>query len=306
MKKVVISGATGTIGVALVKCLIYNDIEVLVLTHSNSKRISALPKSPNVKIAVCGMNEYASFDTSLFKNDYDVFYHFAWQGGKERNNFDVNLQSVRYTLDAVELAKRFGCKKFIGAGSQAEYGVQECELNGDVLPNPINAFGAAKLSAGVISRVRAQQFGMEHIWVRILSVYGPNDGSQTMVMSLINKLMDNIRPSLTKCEQIWDFLYCDDAARAMKLIGEKGKDGKIYVLGNGEAKQLLEYVKCIHQIVNPNVNLGIGEVEYANNQIMYLCADISELKNDLDFSPDVSFSEGILRTYEWVTQQRRN
>ena len=74
------------------------------------------------------------------------------------------------------------------------------------------------------------------IWTRILSIYGPYDGENTMVMSTIYKLLNSEKPSCTKGEQMWDFLYSKDAALAMRLLGEKGTDGRTYCIGSGKSK----------------------------------------------------------------------
>lgn len=56
-----------------------------------------------------------------------MMFHFGWMGttGAARNDMDLQCRNIAYTIDAVRLAQRFGCKTFIGAGSQAEYGRTE-------------------------------------------------------------------------------------------------------------------------------------------------------------------------------------
>ena len=205
MKRAVIAGATGAIGTALLNELINNNIEVLVLVRSDSKRKNNIHDSTLVSVIECCMNDYSVLD-NLTGSEYDVFYHFAWAGtaGPERNDMYLQNMNVKYSLDAVGLAKRFGCKRFIGAGSQAEYGRYEGVLSPDTPTFPEMGYGYAKLCAGQMTRDYAHQLDMEHIWVRILSVYGPHDGAQSMVMSTINKLLNGEIPQFTKGEQMWD------------------------------------------------------------------------------------------------------
>lgn len=113
-------------------------------------------------------------------------------------------KNVKYALDAVGVAKRFGYKKFIGARSQAEYGRFGGKLRPDTQTFPEMRYGYAKLCAGQMTREYAHQIGLEHNWVRILSVYGPNDYAQSMVMSAINKLQNGKIPQFTKGGQMWD------------------------------------------------------------------------------------------------------
>jgi len=300
MKRVIITGATGTIGVALVEQMIKNNVEVLVLCREDSKRNDRIPQHDLVTRRYCSLDELESIQNES-NITYDVFYHFGWSGttGVSRNNVDEQLRNVQYTLAAVGAAERFGCKKFIGAGSQAECGRVEGLLSASTPTFPENAYGIAKLCAGQMSRVLCEQKGIAHVWTRILSVYGPYDGENTMVMSTIRSLMEKKVPSLTKGEQQWDYLYSKDAAKAMYLLGLKGVHGKIYSLGSGQTKPLIEYVKILRDQIERDAELGIGVIPYSDKQVMYLCADITDLKNDTGFCPEYSYEEGIAETISW-------
>lgn len=294
MKRAIITGATGAVGTALVKELIINNIETLVLCREGSRRNHQIPDHPLVTRKHCSLDQLASIENDTGKN-YDIFYHFAWMGttGAERNDMYLQNQNIRFALDAVGAAKRFGCKKFIGAGSQAEYGRVEGMLKPDTPAFPEMGYGIAKLCAGQMTREYAHQLGMQHIWVRILSVYGPNDGAQSMVMSTIAKLKRGEVPQFTKGEQKWDYLYSGDAAEAFRLLGEKGHNGKVYVLGSGKAQSLAEYIRGIRDVVAPNAEIALGLIPYGERQVMHLQADISELQRDTGFHPETEFSIGI-------------
>lgn len=300
MRRAIVTGATGAVGTALVQELIDNNIEVLVFCREGSARNKQIPTHPLVTLKYCSLNQLSELKNETGKQ-YDVFYHFAWDGttGTARNDMLLQNQNVRYALDAVEVAARFGCHKFIGAGSQAEYGRVEGVLKPDTPAFPEMGYGIAKLCAGQMTRERAHQLGMAHNWVRILSVYGPNDGAQSMVMSTINKLKKNEVPQFTKGEQMWDYLYSDDAGRAFRLVGEKGIDGKIYVLGSGKARPLAEYIEDIRSIVCPEGCIELGAIPYAPKQVMFLQADIGELTRDTGFLPQIDFPIGIESIMEW-------
>lgn len=299
MKRAIITGATGAVGTALIKELISHNIEVLVFCREGSKRNVQIPSHELVTIKYCALNELETVQNDTGKN-YDVFYHFAWAGttGAARNDMYLQNQNVRYALDAVAAAKRFGCQLFIGAGSQAEYGRVEGLLRPDTPTFPEMGYGIGKLCAGQMTREYAHQLGMEHIWVRILSVYGPNDGTQSMVMSTILKLKNGEVPEFTKGEQLWDYLYSGDAANAFRLLGEKGCDGKVYVLGSGKARPLAEYIKDIKNSVNAKAEIALGAIPYGKKQVMHLQADVTQLKQDTEWENITSFREGIRRIIE--------
>lgn len=305
--KAVITGATGAVGMALISELTKNNIEVLVFCRPGSNRNSRIKEGGLVRIAECGLEGLKDY-TPAPDEKYDYFFHFAWAGttGAARNDMHLQNKNVEYTLDAVNLAHRFGCSAFIGAGSQAEYGRVEGKLS-DVTPtNPENGYGIAKLCAGRMSRIMCESLGIRHIWVRILSVYGPYDNEVSMVVSTLRKMIRGEEPEFTPGEQIWDYMYSADAARALLAVAEKGHAGDIYCLGSGKPAMLKEYIEKMRDAANPECKLGFGKRPYAENQVMYLCADIEKLKADTGFEPAYSFEEGIAETVAWVKANTQN
>ncbi|MEZ3444694.1 MAG: NAD(P)-dependent oxidoreductase [Lachnospiraceae bacterium] len=301
MKNVLITGPTGAVGVSLINELIENGIHVTAVCRPNSKRINAIPHHDLVDVVECSLDQLKMLGNRL-THDYDVFYHFAWDGtyGEARQDLYLQTQNIIYTLDAVHLASEIGCKVFIGAGSQSEFGHVEGILHPDLPCNPDNGYGIAKLDAGRVSRLECKKLGIRHEWCRIVSLYGPYDGQYTMVMSGIIKMLKGERPQYTKGEQIWDYIYSKDAAKAFRLVAQKGKDGAIYCLGTGQTRTLREFILSIRDAIDPGLEIGIGEIDYYPNQVMHLEADISNLMEDTGFSPQYTFEEGIRETIEWV------
>lgn len=304
MEKAILTGATGAIGMALIQELIRNNVEMLVLCRKGSCRKNSIPVHPLITMKYCSLEQLETLENDTGKK-YDTFYHFAWDGtmGNSRNDMHLQNRNVKYTLDAVCAAERFGCRTFIGAGSQAEYGRVEGILQAHTPVFPENGYGMAKLCAGQMSRILCEQKGMRHIWTRILSIYGPFDNPDTMIISTIGKLLQGQVPLLTKGEQKWDYLYSADAARAFFLLAEKGKSGKVYCIGSGTAYPLISYIELLRDSIDRNAALGIGKIPYGDKQVMFLCADISSLKEDTGFEPLYTFKEGIQATVEWYKER---
>lgn len=302
--RIVITGPTGAIGHALIDLCLDKGIEVLAICHRGSKRIGDLPVDKRVKIIELDMSEYDSVQKNTIQNlgKWDIFYHMAWNGttGDDRNDTNLQQQNIKGTLAAVKLAKQLKCHTFIGTGSQAEYGRVNDVLRPDTPTFPENGYGIAKLCAGQLSKIACSQLGIRHIWVRILSVYGPYDGMDTMVIATIKKLLTGEIPMFTKGEQEWDYLYSRDAGKAMLALGDRGADGEVYVLGSGKARPLRYYIEAIRNAVSPNNEIDIGAIPYSQNQVMFLCADIEKLTKDTGFEPRTSFEEGVEETINWV------
>ncbi len=304
MKKVIITGPTGAVGVSLIQELIAHNIEVTAICRPASKRLSSIPKHPLVRIVECGVDQLLTLKDQL-DHDYDAFYHFAWDGtyGDSRQDLYRQVNNILYTLDAVHLAHAAGCSVFVGAGSQSEFGHVEGVLHPDMPCAPDNGYGIAKLDAGRMSRLECRKMCIRHEWCRIVSLYGPFDGQYTMVMSGIYKMLNGERPQYTKGDQVWDYIYSKDAARAFRLVAEMGKDGSIYCFGSGKPRLLRDYILAIRDAVNPELEIGLGELPYYPNQVMHLEADISNLTEDTGFVPQYSFEAGIRETVEWAKQQ---
>ena len=114
MRKAIITGCTGCIGVALINELLSNGVEVTAVIRENSTRKDAIPAG--AKIVECSLDNLRQLPRFL-SSDYDVFYHFAWDGtiGQSRNNFKLQCDNIKHAIDAVNVAKELGCTRFIGA-----------------------------------------------------------------------------------------------------------------------------------------------------------------------------------------------
>lgn len=292
MNKIIVTGATGCVGSAIVRRALAQGMEVTCIVHEGSKRLSNLPPSEKIKLVECNLSDYASLQ---LHGSYDAFIHMAWEKtfGASRDDAEVQARNIQYTLDACQLAKRCGCQVFVGAGSQAEYGVQSVDLTSDLPVNPESGYGIAKFAAGKLSAMFCKHLGIRQNWVRILSVYGPNDGENTLISYVIRELKAGRSPELTKCEQTWDYLYADDAADAILAIAEKGVDGKTYPLGSGKGRKLSDYIEDIRHLINPSIEIKYGSKEYYPHQPMYLVANLMDLTMDTGWKPSFMFVEGL-------------
>lgn len=302
----VVTGPTGAIGIALCEKLLRENVTVYAVCRPGSSRIKDLPKAAALHVVECDAKELATLPQKMEGVSVDAFFHFAWAHtiGQGRNDMPAQIENIQSTIDAVRAAKALGCQVFLGAGSQAEYGRVEGLLKSDTPAFPENGYGMAKLCAGQMSRVEAKALDIDHVWIRILSVYGPHDGPMTMISGTIQKLLAGERPALTAGIQRWDYLYAGDAADAFYLAACHGRNGAVYPLGSGQAMPLKDYIIQMRDAIDPALPLGLGEVPYGPLQVMHLQADISALQADTGFVPKTPFAEGIRRTMDWVKREQ--
>ena len=308
-----ITGGTGVVGMALTQSLLQAGYSVCMLIREESGRRKQVEEAFREEITegrlhflygdLANLAKWSSAPPAVCQRA-DIFFHLGWMGttGGERADVTLQQKNIAYTLDSVRFAAVLGCRLWLGAGSQAEYGPKECPLCPDLQANPVTEYGKAKLRAGSESRTLCRTLHLQHVWCRILSVYGPYDGENTMVTSAVRQLLLGEYPKFTRGDQMWDYLYAEDAGDALRLAAEKGRDGAVYCVGSGTAKPLYTYIEAIRDGVNPTLPLGIGELPYPADsvgRVTYLKADIGNLSKDTGFFPKVDFKEGIRRTIEW-------
>lgn len=303
MKSAVVTGPTGVIGTALVNELLKNGVKVTAVIRPDSEKKDRLSPDSNLDIVYCDMDSFDKLP-DLISGPQDVFFHLAWEGttGEKRSSMDLQQRNIKNSIKACEASYKLKCKTFVGVGSQAEYGRCNRKLTGNTIENPQTPYGKAKLLCSQMTREFCQNNGIRHIWARVLSVYGPNDWNGSLIISTIKDLLCGNNPEVTKGEQIWDYMYSEDASRALISLSENGISGKTYVVGSGTGRPLREYIEIIGQNTNPEFKIEFGKKPYSSNQVMYLVADIGELEKDTGFKVQVPFEEGIKYTIKWVRE----
>ena len=303
MNVIVVTGATSMIGSALIRsCLRHGVSRIYAVVRPGSSKTNRLPEDERIAVVECAADAYETLPR-LIPEPCDVFYHIAWTLTGAARNEDLleQAKNVQYTLQAFSAAAELGCAKFIGAGSQAEYGRLDIpQISPDSPVNPIQAYGIAKYAAGKLVMEAAKKKDISCLWVRIFSVYGIYDKPTTMIASSLRKMLAGEPTAFTKAEQMWDYLFSEDAGDAFYLIGEKSRGHKVYCLGSGESQALRHFIEDIRDIANPDAVLGFGEIPYTPQTIMHLCADTRTLREDTGFVPKTPFREGIRQTIRWM------
>lgn len=292
MKSVIVTGATSMIGIALIEQCLKNDVEVYAVVRPNTDREQRLPVSERLhklEYELDGLRDIEKLDIHC-----DTFYHLAWAytGKETRNNPHLQEQNIKYTLEAVSLANALGCEKFIGAGSQAEYGSKDMIISTNTCVSPETSYGISKYAASLLAKILCEQSNINFAWARIFSVYGLYDNQGTMIKYAIEELKAGRKPHFSDSTQPWDYLYSEDAGRALYLLGKFQDAVGVFNIANGNSRPLREYIEIIRDIINPNVELGFGDI-VMKEKPLGIQADISSLTESTGFVPEMEFHEGI-------------
>lgn len=300
--KIIITGATSFIGNALVRRLYgIAGCKIYAVVRPNSLRRNTLHGFANIEIIEADMCCLTGLESIVSK--CDALIHVGWSSdfADPRYNLEGQMKNVEYMEGIIELAARTGCNKLLCVGSQAECGRVNGMITESTPDHPETAYAIAKCRAFEYSLQRCEKNDIKLYWPRLLSAYGPNDKSRTLIMSCLNAAKSRRKIALTPCEQMWDFIYVDDVAEALLRIIWKGKPAVKYPISSGVGKHLYEYISEMARITQYDALLkGIGQREYAKEQVMYLVGDISNLCKDTGFCPNTSFTQGISNTWETV------
>ncbi len=301
MKYAVVTGGTGFIGSWLVRELLKNNVEVTVLVR-NTVKASELFEG-RVRTVAIHSTEY---DELLNDNkQIDVFYHLAWEGvaPEKKNDREVQIRNIDLAMEMLEYASKLHAKRFIATGTVAEYSFCEDVMDINAKQTPNDLYGAAKTATHYMLETWARQLDMPFNWVVIPSTYGEGRRDNNILTYTIRKLLSGEKPSYGFLTQMWDFLYVGEVVRALYLIGEKGLYEKTYGIGSGDYRPLKEYVSIIRDIIDPDLELGIGEIPSLSAKVFSSCVPIHELSKDTGFIPQIGFEEGIRRTIEYYKEE---
>lgn len=301
MKRIVITGGTGFIGSWLIKELIQHNVEVIALVRDIHTTIfDAMENRSLLHLIQYNTKEYEALSDN--SEQIDAFYHLAWAGvsTKQKNDGQLQLENIHFSMEMLEFAKKIGAARFFGMGTVAEYAFSEntIEANGS-RQTPNDMYGAAKTSAHYMLEAYARILDIPFNWIVIPSTFGEGRRDDNIITYTITTLLRGERPQYGMLMQMWDFLYVGEVARALRLIGEKGISGKTYGIGSGVYRQLKDYIVKIRDIINPELELGIGDIPSLSDKAFSSCVNIYELVKDTGFEPKVSFEEGINKTIEY-------
>lgn len=299
MRKVILTGASGFVGGAVLRELLASQYTVYAVVREESKR--KLPESTNCIPVVCDLNEIYKLKEMLPTGEADVFYHFAWAGssGQARADSRLQLKNVQCSIDCLLIAKQLGCTRFVNAGSIMERETIAATYTQGNKPGVGYIYGSGKVATHAMCKAIAASLDIDLLCGVITNAYGVGERSCRLINSTIQKCIHGIAPRFTSGIQNYDFVYIDDVARAFRLIGEKGIPFNEYVIGSGAARPLKEFLLEMKATIAPNLNFIFGDVPFSGINLPLSSFDCSKTKLDTGFQAQIDFSQGCRRTYNW-------
>lgn len=307
MKTVIVTGAAGFVGSALVRALLVKDIIVYALdVVDRPKRIDLL--NPHLHYFKLEIEKISELESLFMKARPDTFFHLAWIGsaGPLRNDYMTQINNAIQVVKLLEYANYLGCKKFVCAGTIMEYEVTSVMYAQNTSPQLGYIYGVGKQLAHCLCKPIANSLKIDLVWTYITNAYGPGETSPRLLNSTLRKIIKNEDLVFTSATQNYDFIYIDDVANAFFLVGEKGMANCGYLIGSGNAKPLKLFLDEIGEATNSISRFTYGGIPFTGVNLPLEVFSIAKLQEDTGFVPLVSFKEGVLKTQDWLAEEIKN
>ena len=305
MKNVIITGVGGFLGGALAKKLLLDGYTVYGITSSG--HVGELAQYPSFHSVQANFESYHQLHELLPEIDFDMFYHFAWNGvyGDSFRAYELQLNNAKYACAALEEAKKVNCRRFIFAGTYNEFELLNFIGNEMFEPRYTCIYATAKLTSELMCRTLAYQLGIEYSAGLVCMAYGERNYSPMLANIVLEQLLNGEEPKLISGENYYDLVYVDDVAAAFQAIGERGVNQKSYYVGHRKLKKFKDLFAEVRDIVNPSIQLRFGEYQDTSN-LDYTKIDLDSLYRDTGFECKADLRESILKTAQWLKKQENS
>ena len=323
-RNILITGGAGFIGSNLVRLFVnrypeYRIVNLDVLTYAgnleNLKDVEDLPNYVFVKADIC---DYERMAQIFAEYDIDGVIHLAAESHVDRSikdPFTFARTNVMGTLSLLQAAKEQWKEegrayRFYHVSTDEVYGALQMDgtfFTEKTKYDPHSPYSASKASSDHFVRAFHDTYGLPTVISNCSNNYGPYQFPEKLIPLFIN----NIRhgrplPVYGKGENVRDWLYVEDHARAIDVIFHNGKDGDTYNIGGFNEWKNIDLIKVMISVVdrllgNPEGH-SLGLITYvkdrAGHDLRY-AIDSTKLHEELGWEPSLQFEEGIEKTVKW-------
>lgn len=326
-RNIMITGGAGFIGSHVVRLFVnkypdYRIINVDKLTYAgNLSNLSDIENSPNYTFVKADICDFDKIQSLLKEYQIDGIIHLAAESHVDRSikdPFTFAQTNVMGTLSLLQAAKLswedsengYKDKLFYHISTDEVYGALEFDgtfFTETTKYNPHSPYSASKASSDHFVRAFHDTYGMPVIVTNCSNNYGPYQFPEKLIPLFINNIRHRKSlPVYGKGENVRDWLYVVDHARAIDVIFHKGRIAETYNIGGFNEWKNIDIIKVIIETVdrllgNPkghSLDLITYVTDRKGHDLRY-AIDSTKLKNELGWEPSLQFEEGIEKTVQW-------
>ena len=333
MRNILITGGAGFIGSHVVRLFVnkypdYNIVNLDKLTYAgNLANLKDIEQKPNYTFVRADICDYEKMCEVIREHKIDGVIHLAAESHVDRSILDpftFARTNVMGTLSLLQAAKTawlntpegFEGKRFYHISTDEVYGALEIGggLFTETTPySPHSPYSASKASSDHFVRAFHDTYGMPTIVTNCSNNYGPYQFPEKLIPLFINNIRHRRQlPVYGKGENVRDWLYVEDHARAIDLIFHKGKTADSYNIGGFNEWRNIDIVRLLVATVDRLLGRKEGEdldlitfvTDRQGHDLRY-AIDSTKLKSELGWEPSLQFEEGIEKTVRWYLENEQ-
>jgi dTDP-glucose 4,6-dehydratase len=328
MKKILITGGAGFIGSHVIRLFVnnYKDYQIYnldKLTYAgNLENLKDIETAPNYTFLKGDIVDGAFIDALFAEHQFDAIIHLAAESHVDRsisNPLEFIHTNIVGTVNLLNAAKNhwkndYSGKLFYHVSTDEVYGsLDDGGFFLETTPyDPQSPYSASKASSDHFVRAWQNTYGMPIVISNCSNNYGPNQFPEKLIPLFINNILNKKPlPVYGKGENVRDWLYVIDHARAIDVIFHKGKIGETYNIGGFNEWKNLDLIKVLCKTVDKKLGNPEGTSEglityvkdRAGHDLRY-AIDATKIMKELGWEPSLQFEEGIDKTVDWYLHNK--
>ena len=293
-----VTGGSGFIGKYVVKKLLENGEEVIVLVREAKKY-----KLQGCEILVEGnLGDIASWKNELKQYTIETCIHLAWEGIPDYS-YEMSKKNLLYGLYVLDLCKEFGIKNLVITGSCWEYQNPKGSISVDHPIDYDKSFPAAKNSLRMMAHAFCKENDIHLNWMRLFYVYGPGQREGSLIPYIIKCFREGKQAELNGVYNKNDFVYVKDVADAIVKVAQTHEYDEILNIGTGYSTQVADIVRMIAETMPQKEAAPIYSNTMKNQVDFY--ADEEEMRKNYEWSAVIQLKEGIQEMLSAKTSKGR-